>query len=117
MISLLRIVALLIAAIVSLSAAQALPLTTTLKDAALATESLQGVQACPPGYNYSYRRGGCYPAYRDNYRRRHGGYRGGGYWACPPGTNPDGAGRCIYSGGVACPPGFNALAGRCYRNY
>lgn len=71
------------------------------------------VQACPRGFNYSYRSGRCLPADR-GYRR--GYYGGGGYNACPPGTNPYG-GRCVWGGGVACPPGYNALGGRCVQNW
>jgi hypothetical protein len=76
------------------------------------------VQGCPRGYNFSYRTGRCYPAYRENYRGD--GYGGGGYgyYACPPGTNPNPYdGRCVWSGGVRCPPGYNALGGRCVPNY
>jgi hypothetical protein len=61
-----------------------------------------GYGACPNGYNFDGR--GCVPASRENF----------GVRACPPGTNPDGRGGCAWSGGVACPPGFNAIQGRCF---
>ena len=35
----------------------------------------------------------------------------------PPGTNPNPYdGRCVRSGGVRCPRGYNALGGRCVPN-
>jgi hypothetical protein len=38
-------------------------------------------------------------------------------WLSPRGTNPNPYdGRCVWSGGVRCPPGYNALGGRCVPN-
>jgi hypothetical protein len=92
------------------SAANTAPISKAALISITQNSSLVLVQGCPPGYNFSYRTGRCYPAYLENYRH--------GYHACPPGTNPSPYdGRCVWSGGVRCPPGYNALAGRCVPNY
>src|SRR5688572_4225328 len=57
--------------------------------------SLVLVQACPRGYNYSYRAGRCLPA--DRYQGD-GGYRGGYRAACPPGYDGR-SGRCVPNNG------------------
>jgi hypothetical protein len=90
---------------------------------ASASGNLILAQACPRGYN-AYR-GRCVPARAYGGRsygrsgRRLGGYDGYyGYYGCPPGTNPSPySGRCVWSGGAACPPGYNALRGRCVPNW
>jgi hypothetical protein len=102
------------------SAANTTPMSNAVLHSFTQNSPLVLVQGCPRGYNFSYRTGRCYPAYRENYRDDRYGYGGGGYgyYACPPGTNPNPYdGRCVWSGGVRCPPGYNALGGRCVPNY
>jgi hypothetical protein len=89
------------------------------------------VAGCPRGYDYDKRAGQCFPNRTDGHPRREvpqhhrslwkyyheqPNYResyDGGY-GCPYGTNPLPSGECVPAGGVWCPPGYNALYGRCY---
>jgi hypothetical protein len=130
-------VVLLAAAMVSAPANATPPvMSADLTEIGIAPELVQG---CAPGYNFDYRRGGCYPA--SGYGGRPRGYDGGGYlprgcppgynfdgsgcvpanyyggrgYGCPPGTNPAGGG-CVPSRGFGCPPGYNNLGGQCYPN-
>jgi hypothetical protein len=104
------------------SAADTAPISKAALNSVAQNSPLVLVQGCPRGYNFSYQTGRCYPAHRENYRYRGDRYGYGGdgygYYGCPPGTNPNPYdGRCVWGGGVPCPPGYNALGGRCVPNY
>jgi hypothetical protein len=83
-------------------------------------------QACPPGYNYDWKRKRCRSAHDRDYDAPR--YRGNSYGgACPPGYNW-GPGGCYpasnyytpparYYGGPGCPPGYNWNGYGCVRNY
>jgi hypothetical protein len=89
------------------------------------------VAGCPRGYDYDTRTGQCFPNRSGGHQRHEGpqrhrsspryyhersnyrGYYDGGY-GCPYGTNPLPNGECVPAGGASCPPGYNALYGRCY---
>ena len=50
------------------SAANTAPISKAALNSIAQNSPLVLVQGCPRGYNFSYRTGRCYPAYRENYR-------------------------------------------------